>query len=114
IVGRKKEMVIIGGFNIYPQEVEGVLYEHPDVKESAVVGIPDPEKGEIVKAYIVPKNEASIDIEELKGHRYQNLTPYKVQKQFDVVEELTRKQVGKLLKSKLIAEEKKKLQAKGM
>src|SRR5699024_11914406 len=58
IVGRKKEMIIVGGFNIYPQEVEGVLYEHPDVKESSVVGIPDPEKGEIVKAYIVPKNEA--------------------------------------------------------
>jgi len=114
IVGRKKEMVIIGGFNIYPQEVEGVLYEHPDVKESAVVGIPDPEKGEIVKAYIVPKNEASIDIEELKGHCYQNLTPYKVPKQFDVVEALPRNTVGKLLKRKLIEEEKKKLEAKGM
>ena len=114
IVGRKKEMIIIGGFNIYPQEVEGVLYEHPDMKESAVVGIPDPQKGEIVKAYIVPKEGASIDIEELRGHCYQNLTPYKVPKQFDVVESLPRNTVGKLLKRKLIEEEKQKLEAKDM
>ena len=112
IVGRKKEMIIVGGFNIYPQEVEGVLYEHPDVKESAVVGIPDPEKGEIVKAYIVPKDGASIDIEEVKGYCYQNLTPYKVPKQFGVVEALPRNTVGKLLKRKLIEEEKKKIKEK--
>lgn len=114
IVGRKKEMVIIGGFNIYPQEVEGVLYEHPDVKESAVVGIPDPEKGEMVKAYIVPKDGCSIDLEELKGHCYQNLTPYKVPKQFEVMEALPRNTVGKLLKRKLVEDEKKRIEGKDM
>ncbi|WP_269410678.1 long-chain-fatty-acid--CoA ligase [Lentibacillus daqui] len=106
IVGRKKEMVITGGFNIYPQEIEGVLYQHPYVKEAAVAGIPDPEKGEIVKAYIVPKEEYSIDVEELKGFCYRNLTPYKVPKQFELRESLPRNTVGKILKRKLIESEK--------
>ena len=109
IVGRKKEMVIIGGFNIYPQEIEGILYEHPSVKESAVVGIPDSEKGEIVKAYVVPKDGYSIEIDELKAHCYQSLTPYKVPKQFEIMDVLPRNTVGKLLKRKLVEQEKKKM-----
>lgn len=107
IVGRKKEMIIAGGFNIYPQEVEGILYQHPYVKEAAVAGIPDPGKGEIVKAYIVPKEGASIEIEELKGFCYQSLTPYKVPKQFEIREALPRNTVGKLLKRKLVEAEQK-------
>ncbi|MGP1906966.1 long-chain-fatty-acid--CoA ligase [Metabacillus sp. JX24] len=105
IVGRKKEMIILGGFNIYPQEVEGVLYEHPDVKEAAVVGLPDEEHGERVKAYVVPKDGRIIDAEELKGYCYTKLTPYKVPKQFEVRESLPRNTVGKLLKRLLIKEE---------
>jgi long-chain acyl-CoA synthetase len=107
IVGRKKEMIIMGGFNIYPREIESVLYQHPDVKESAVVGISDPEKGEITKAYLVPKDGRSIDLEELKGYCYKNLTPYKVPKRFEVMEQLPKNTVGKLLKRKLIDREKK-------
>ncbi|MGY0691949.1 long-chain-fatty-acid--CoA ligase [Virgibacillus sp. FSP13] len=107
IVGRKKEMIIMGGFNIYPQEVESVLYEHPNVKESAVVGLPDREKGEIAKAYVVPKEGCSIDVEELTGFCYKNLTPYKVPKEFEVLEKLPRNTVGKLLKRKLVDQEKK-------
>ncbi|UOQ94603.1 long-chain fatty acid--CoA ligase [Halobacillus shinanisalinarum] len=110
IVGRKKEMIINGGFNIYPQEIESVLYEHPDVKESAVVGIPDREKGEVVKAYIVPKAGHTIDIEELKGHCYRNLTRYKVPKRYEIMDELPRNTVGKLLKRTLVEEEKRKLE----
>ncbi|UOR11492.1 long-chain-fatty-acid--CoA ligase [Halobacillus amylolyticus] len=106
IVGRKKEMIINGGFNIYPQEVESVLYDHPDVKESAVVGIPDREKGEIVKAYVVAKDGHTIDLEELKGHCYHNLTRYKVPKRFEICEALPRNTVGKLLKRKLVEREK--------
>ena len=53
VVDRKKDMIIAGGFNVYPREVEEVLYEHPDVQEAVVVGIPDPYRGETVKAYIV-------------------------------------------------------------
>ncbi|MGP4061029.1 long-chain-fatty-acid--CoA ligase [Halobacillus sp. H74] len=109
IVGRKKEMIINGGFNIYPQEIESVLYEHPDVKESAVVGIPNHEKGEIVKAYVVAKEGHTIDLEELKGHCYRNLTRYKVPKKFEITRELPRNTVGKLLKRKLIESEKQKI-----
>ena len=101
-------MVIVGGFNVYPQEVEGVLYEHPAVLEAAVVGIPDKEAGEIVKAYIVPKAGKDIDIQELKEHCYQNLTRYKVPKQFEIRESLPRNTVGKLLKRILVEEEAKK------
>ncbi|MGE7762442.1 long-chain-fatty-acid--CoA ligase [Peribacillus sp. NPDC097895] len=105
IVGRKKEMIIVGGFNIYPQEVEGVLYEHPAIKEAAVVGIPHKEKGEVVKAFIVPKDGASIDLEEIEGYCYSQLTPYKVPKVFEVRKELPRNTVGKLLKRLLVKEE---------
>lgn len=105
IVGRKKEMIILGGFNIYPQEIEGVLYEHPDVKEAAVVGLPDEEHGERVKAYVVPKDGKTIDKEELRGYCYTKLTPYKVPKQFEVRGSLPRNTVGKLLKRLLIKEE---------
>jgi long-chain acyl-CoA synthetase len=105
IVGRKKEMIILGGFNIYPQEIEGVLFEHPDVKEAAVVGLPDEEHGERVKAYVVPKDGKTIDKEELRGYCYTKLTPYKVPKQFEVRGSLPRNTVGKLLKRLLIKEE---------
>ncbi len=108
IVGRKKEMVINGGFNVYPQEVENILYEHPDIKECAVVGIPHPEKGEIVKAFLVPKDEAVIDFEEVKGFCYRNLTPYKVPKAFEIIDELPRNTVGKILKRILVDKETKK------
>lgn len=98
IVGRKKEMIINGGFNVYPQEIENVLYEHPDIHECAVVGVPDKEQGEIVKAYLVAKKGKNIDREDIKGFCYRNLTPYKVPKQFEVIDELPRNTVGKILK----------------
>lgn len=102
ITGRKKEMILVGGFNVYPQEVEGVLYEHPGVKEAAVVGIADSEIGEWVKAFVVPKEGKSVDIEELKTFCYRQLTRYKVPKQFEIIEELPRNSVGKLLKRLLV------------
>lgn len=105
IVGRKKEMVIVGGFNIYPQEVEDVLYGHPDIKEAAVAGIPTAEAEEIVKAFIVPKEGITIDLEEVKGYCYARLTPYKVPSAFEIRSELPRNTVGKLLKRTLIKEE---------
>ncbi|WP_174731316.1 long-chain-fatty-acid--CoA ligase [Mesobacillus harenae] len=105
IVGRKKEMIIVGGFNIYPQEIEGVLYEHPDIQEAAVVGIPHEEHGELVKAYVVPKTGREIDLDELRGYCYSKLTPYKVPKVIDVRGSLPRNTVGKLLKRLLVKEE---------
>lgn len=108
IVGRKKEMIIVGGFNIYPQEVESVLYEHPDIKEAAVASIPSAEFDEMIKAFIVPKDGVSIDLDEVKGYCYSKLTPYKVPKEFELLEELPRNTVGKLLKRVLVKEELKK------
>lgn len=104
ITGRKKEMIIVGGFNVYPQEVEGVLYEHPDILEAAVAGIPDQSAGEIVKAFLVPKPGREIDVEDVKRHCYRYLTPYKVPKQYEIRCTLPRNSVGKLLKRILIEE----------
>lgn len=115
IVGRKKEMIIVGGFNIYPQEVESVLYEHPDIQEAAVASIPSGEFEETIKAFIVPKEGVTIDTEEIKGYCYSKLTPYKVPKEFEVIDELPRNTVGKLLKRILVKEEmEKNNQKKGM
>lgn len=108
IVGRKKEMIIVGGFNVYPQEIEGVLYEYPDVLEAAVVGIPDPEKEEVVKAYIVPKEGRQIDIAKLRTYCFEKLTRYKVPKVIEIRKSLPRNTVGKLLKRELIREEQEK------
>lgn len=105
IVGRKKEMIIISGFNIYPQEIESVLYEHPDIQEAAVVGIPNLEAGEAAKAFIVPNENVEIDLDEIKGYCYSKLTPYKVPKEFEIRTELPRNTVGKLLKRLLVKEE---------
>ena len=111
IVGRKKEMIIVGGFNIYPQEIESVLYEHPDVQEAAVASIPTTEIDELIKAFIVPKSGVTIDLEEIKGYCYSKLTPYKVPKEFEVMAELPRNTVGKLLKRVLVKEDLKKREA---
>lgn len=102
IVGRKKEMIIIGGFNVYPQEIEGVLYEHPDIQEAAVVGVPDPEFGEMAKAFVVPKRGRKLDINDLREYCYSQLTRYKVPRVFEITDSLPRNSVGKLLKRLLV------------
>ncbi|WP_408010388.1 long-chain-fatty-acid--CoA ligase [Pseudalkalibacillus sp. A8] len=108
IVGRKKELIISGGFNVYPQEVEGVLYDHPAVKEAAAIGFPDEYSGERVKAFVVLKNSVSVTSEELREFCYERLTRYKVPKEIEIRDELPRNTVGKLLKRKLVEEEKQK------
>lgn len=102
IVGRKQEMIISNGFNVYPQEVENILYELPDVLEAAVIGIPDSKNGERVKAFIVLREDSDLTIDELKGHCYKELTPYKVPKTFNFIKELPRNNVGKVLKTELV------------
>lgn len=108
IVGRKKEMIIIGGFNVYPKEIEHVLFEHSDILEAAVVGIPQGD-GEIVKAYVVPKNGALLNPEQLRDYCKSKLTKYKVPKMIEIRDRLPRNTVGKLLKRILIEEELQKL-----
>ncbi|WP_281202515.1 long-chain-fatty-acid--CoA ligase [Cytobacillus kochii] len=105
IVGRKKEMILFSGFNIYPQEVENVLYEHQGIAEVAVVGIPDSENGEIPKAFLVAKEGYTLHLEEIKAFCYTKLTPYKVPRVFEERSHLPRNGVGKLLKRLLVKEE---------
>ncbi|WP_188206357.1 long-chain-fatty-acid--CoA ligase [Alkalibacillus aidingensis] len=110
IVDRKKDMIIAGGFNIYPREVEEVLYEHESIQEVVVAGIPDPYRGETVKAYIVLKDGVELTEEDLDQYCRENLAAYKVPKLYEFKDELPKTAVGKILRRKLVDEEKEKLQ----
>src|SRR5690606_9874868 len=109
IVDRKKDMIIASGFNIYPREVEEVLFEHPAIKEAAVVGVPDPYRGETVKAFIVLKDGASVTEKELDEFCRKHLAAYKVPRLYEFREELPKTMVGKVLRRKLVEEEKEKM-----
>jgi len=110
IVDRKKDMILgAGGYNIYPREVEEVLYEHPAVMEVVAVGIPVPGKGERVKVYIVLKEGKTATEEEIIAFCKQNLAPYKVPRFVEFRDELPKTMVGKILRRVLVEEEKKKL-----
>ncbi|WP_028987789.1 long-chain-fatty-acid--CoA ligase [Thermicanus aegyptius] len=109
IVDRKKDMIIAGGYNIYPREVEEVLFTHPAVKEAAVVGVPDPYRGETVKAFVVLKEGASLGEEELDRFCRQKLAAYKVPRLYEFRSELPKTMVGKVLRRVLAEEERKKL-----
>ena len=99
IRGRLKEMVVSGGENIYPAEVEAALHEHPAVADAAVVGVPDDRWGEVCAAFVVL--EAPLSEEELRRHCSDRLARFKVPKTFHVVDELPRNSMGKILKSEL-------------
>jgi long-chain acyl-CoA synthetase len=101
IVDRLKDMIITGGENVYPREVEEVLYTRPEVLECAVVGIPDYEYGEQVTAFIVPKEGQQIDPETLKGYLKTKLAPFKVPKEYITVEEMPKSGAGKILKREI-------------
>ena len=113
IVDRKKDMIIAGGFNIYPRDVEEVLYQHPKVKEAVVAGIPDPYRGETVKAYIVLKEGETATAEEIIEFCRGNMAKYKVPTAVEFRTELPKTIVGKILRRMLVEEEKKKLAEKG-
>ena len=99
IVDRIKNLIIRGGLNIAPTEIENVLYRHPAVLEASVVGVPDPEWGEAIVAVVVPKDGAVIDAEELRTHcRMSELSSFKVPERVMVVEALPKNAVGKIQK----------------
>lgn len=108
IVDRKKDMIIAGGFNIYPREIEEILYEHPAIMEAAVAGIPDAYRGETVKAYIVLKEGHNVTEEELNEFTRKHLAAYKVPRYYEFREELPKTAVGKILRRSLVEEEKAK------
>lgn len=105
IIDRKKDMIIASGFNIYPREIEEVLYEHPSVKEAVVVGMKDSYRGESVKAYIVLKDGAEPDPASLEQFCRSQLAAYKVPRQYVFRESLPKTMVGKVLRRKLLEED---------
>lgn len=104
VVDRKKDMIIASGFNIYPREIEEVLFEHPGVQEAAVIGIPDEYRGETVKAVIVPKQGVTLDENELNEFCREHLAAFKVPRIYEFRDELPKTIVGKVLKRQLIEE----------
>ncbi|MEC7753507.1 MAG: AMP-binding protein [Bacteroidota bacterium] len=100
IVDRKKDMINVSGFNVYPNEVENVIVDHPKVLEVAVIGVPDARSTECVKAFVV-KSDASLTEEELRTYCEEELTGYKKPKYIEFVDELPKSNVGKILRRKL-------------
>ncbi|WP_312754446.1 AMP-binding protein [Rummeliibacillus suwonensis] len=108
VVDRKKDIIIAGGYNIYPREVEEILYEHDAVQECVVAGVPDPYRGETVKAYIVLKDGYQVSEEEFNKYCRANLAAYKVPRIYEFRSELPKTTVGKILRRTLVDEEKAK------
>ena len=105
IVQRKKDMIIVSGFNVYPTEIEGVLYQHPAVQEAGVIGIPDAYRGEAVKACVVLRKGMTATPEELIEHCKTQLAEFKVPKKIQIRESLPKTAVGKVLHRVLREEE---------
>jgi long-chain acyl-CoA synthetase len=108
IVDRKKDMIIAGGFNIYPREIDEVLFQHPKIREAVCVGLADEYRGETVKAYVVLKEGTTATAEEIVGFCKEHLATYKVPKQVEFREALPKSAVGKILRKVLRDEEKAK------
>jgi len=111
IVDRKKDMIIASGYNIYPRDVEEVIFEHPKVEDVAVAGVPDPKRGETVKAYVVLKEGETATEEEIIAFCRDKMSKYKVPTAVEFRDELPKTMVGKVLRRVLVEEEKKKLEA---
>ncbi|MBK5093333.1 MAG: AMP-binding protein, partial [Actinobacteria bacterium] len=105
IVDRKKDMIIAGGFNIYPREIDEVLFEHSKVQEGVAVGIPDEYRGETVKAYIVLKEGETCTEEEIIVFCRERLAAYKAPRIVEFRDELPKTLVGKVLRRALLEEE---------
>jgi long-chain acyl-CoA synthetase len=100
-VDRKKEMIIRGGYNVYPREIEEVFYSHPNVVEVAVLGLPNADLGEEVAAAVVLRPGAETTPEELRQYVKERVAPYKYPRVIKLVEELPRNSSGKVLKREI-------------
>jgi len=102
VIDREKDMIIVSGFNVYPNEIEEILVSHPAVKEAAVIGVPNEKTGEAVKAFIVKRvGKANITADELKQYCQDRLTHYKLPKFYEFVTDLPKSPVGKVLRRAL-------------
>ena len=111
IVDRKKEMIISGGFNIYPRDIEEVLFEHPKIQEGAAIGVPDEYRGETVKVFVVLKEGETATDEEIIEYCRSKLAKYKVPKFVEFRTELPKTMIGKVLRRVLAEEDKRKREA---
>jgi long-chain acyl-CoA synthetase len=105
IVARKKDIIVAAGYSIYPRDVEEVLHGHPGVEQAVVAGVPDPYRGERVKAYVVPKAGSAVTAEELDGLCRERLAPYKVPAAYEFRDHLPQTVIGKVLRRRLVDEE---------
>lgn len=103
LVDRKSDMIISGGINLYPREIEEALYHHPTVAEAAVIGAPDDRWGEAVRAYVVARPGERIDTQALTEHCRARLTPYKIPKSIEILDALPKNAAGKVLRRDLRA-----------
>lgn len=101
IVDRKKDMIIAGGYNIYPRDIDEVLFEHPKIQEACAVGVPDPYRGETVKAFVVLNPGETATEEEIMDFCKKSLAAYKVPKLVEFMDELPKSTIGKVLRRKL-------------
>ena len=105
IVDRKKDMIISGGFNVYPRDIDEVFYLHPKVQEACAIGIPHPVRGESAKVFVVLKEGMTATQEELIEYCKAHLAPYKLPTEIEFRKELPKTNVGKILRKQLRAEE---------
>jgi long-chain acyl-CoA synthetase len=101
IVGRKNELIISGGYNIFPREIEEVLYLHEDISEAAVIGVSDPDLGEVPKAFVALKANRQLTPQALHEFCRTQLATYKIPKSIEIMDELPKNSTGKILKKEL-------------
>lgn len=100
IVDRKKDMILVSGFNVFPNEVEDWVNHHPDVLESAAIGVPSEKTGESIKLFIVPRNK-DVDLESVRAHCKEGLTAYKIPREIVLIDEIPKSIIGKILHREL-------------
>ena len=106
LVDRKKDMILSGGFNVFPRNIEEAIYEHPAVAEVTIIGVPDPYRGQSAKAFIALKpGHAAFGIDELKSFLADKLAKYEMPTEMEIRASLPKTPVGKLSKKELLAEE---------
>lgn len=108
IVDRKKDIILTSGYNVYPREIEEVLYEHPKVQKAAAIGVPDVKRGENIKVYVVPNEGETVTSQEIMDYCEEKLAKYKLPSEIEIRDSLPESNVGKILKKELRKEEEEK------
>jgi long-chain acyl-CoA synthetase len=108
VVDRMKDLIISSGYNVYPREIEEILYEHPKIQKAAVIGLPDEKRGEKIKVFAVPNEGAVLDEKEVMDYCQEKLAKYKWPAIIEIRTTLPESNVGKILKKELRREEEEK------